>query len=86
MDDIPGRFEAEGFLVSHYKNFHSPPIRTVFKNDSDHIGLLASLLNTNGFVSRISLASVWAQASEARQRFQVVAGQDEFGRLVAPQV
>jgi Ca2+-binding RTX toxin-like protein len=43
-----------------------------------------ALLNTNGFVDRISLQSVWDQASESRQRFGIVAGNDSFGSLVAP--
>ena len=43
-----------------------------------------ALLNTNGFVDRISLQSVWDQATEARQRFSVSSERDNFGSLVSP--
>ena len=43
-----------------------------------------ALLNTSGFVNRISLQSVWDQATESRERIMVVAGNDGFGSLVAP--
>ncbi len=43
-----------------------------------------ALLNTDGFVNRISLQSVWEQSTEARQRFQIVAGNDGFGTMVSP--
>lgn len=51
--------------------------------ESSRIEAMA-LLNTDGFVSRISLQSVWDQATESRLRYKVVAGNDEFGSLVAP--
>ena len=51
--------------------------------ESSRIEAMA-LLNTDGFVSRISLQSVWEQANEVRRRFEVVAGNDGFGSLVSP--
>jgi hypothetical protein len=52
-------------------------------DESSRIEAMA-LLNTDGFVNRISLQSIWDQATESRLRYQVVAGNDGFGSLVAP--
>jgi hypothetical protein len=43
-----------------------------------------TLLNPSGAVVRVSLVSVFDQLTSGRQRFQIAAGQDQYGQLVSP--
>ena len=71
--ELNGQLNVNGDSI-RIKNMHQESTRTE----------ALALLNTDGFVNRISLLSVFDQADESRRRFQVVAGNDGFGSLVQP--
>jgi Ca2+-binding RTX toxin-like protein len=78
-NDLLIRLELDG-----QRNNNGDQIRVSNMGNEDSRVEAMALLNTEGFVNRISLQSVWDQADEVRRRFRVVAGNDGLGSLVAP--
>lgn len=70
--------------LNNQTNVNADSIRITDMDDPSRRVEAFALLNTNGFVDRISLASVFEQANENRRRFEVLASKDEFGSLVKP--
>lgn len=70
--------------LNHENNVNGDSIRITDMHDPERRVEAFALLNTHGFVERISLASVFEQADEQRRRFEVLPSQDAFGSLVRP--
>jgi len=78
-NDLVVRLELDGRF-----NVNGDSVRIQNMNDPDRRVEALSLLNPDGFVSRISLVSVFEQADSNRRRFEVLGSRDDFGSLVQP--
>ena len=65
-------------------NVNGDSIRITNMDDPEKRVEALSLLNPDGFVERISMASVFEQADASRRRFEVLTARDDFGSLVQP--